>query len=113
MDRSFLSQPEVISASRPFVCVRLATYEDPLEAKLLKGLANTRSGDLENSVFCILSPDGKNKLVRGARSMKQVYSDSKAMADGMKRLIATYEPKASQESLPLCEQLKSWYSVCT
>lgn len=106
MDRSFLSQPEVISASRPFVCVRLATYEDPLEAKLLKGLASTRSGELENSVFCILSPDGKNKLVRGARSMKQVYSDSKAMADGLKRVIEKYEPKASQASLPLVTNAK-------
>ena len=101
-----MSQPEVIAASRPFICVRLATYEDPLEAKLLKGMASTRSGELENSVFCILSPDGKNKLVRGSRSMRQIYSDAKDMARGLKRISDKHAPKAAQASLPLVTNSK-------
>lgn len=68
MDRSFLSKPEVITASRDFVCVRLATYESKSEAKLLKAVFRAQSGQLENTVFAILSPDGKRQLVRSGRS---------------------------------------------
>ena len=36
MDRSFLSDSAIIEASREFVCVRLATYEDKDEGKFLE-----------------------------------------------------------------------------
>jgi hypothetical protein len=101
MDRSFLSQPEVIAASRAFVCVRLATYEDPFEAKLLQGIARTGSGELENTAFCLMSPDGKTKLIRGARGIERVYSTPKAMVDGMARIVAEYQPKSVPAALPL------------
>ena len=39
MDKSFLSQSEVIAASRKFVCIRLATYENAEEAKFLKSIS--------------------------------------------------------------------------
>ena len=67
MDRSFLSQLPVIAASRNFICVRLATYESEDEAAYLRSFAAGRSGQLENTVFCILSPDGEEKLIRAAR----------------------------------------------
>ena len=35
MDRSYLSDPDVVSASRDFVCVRLVTFEDAEEMALL------------------------------------------------------------------------------
>ncbi|MBY0231652.1 MAG: thioredoxin family protein [Gemmataceae bacterium] len=57
MDRSFLSRPEVVKASRSHVCGRLATYEDEVEGFFLWSLAKTGSGKLENSVFAILAPD--------------------------------------------------------
>ena len=101
MDRSFLSRSQVIAASRAFICVRLATYEDPLEAKLLKGIARTGSGELENTVFCLLDPDGKTKLVRGARGIHQVYANARAMADGLDRVAAKYTPKSSPAALPV------------
>ena len=67
MDRSFLSQPEVITAARKFVCVRLATYESAAEGQFLASICPTGSGELENTVFAILSPDGKQKLARVSR----------------------------------------------
>ena len=68
MDRSFLSDKGIIRASRKFVCARLATYESKEEAEYLSRIFRGRSGQLENTVFCIMSPDGKDKLVRSGRS---------------------------------------------
>ena len=64
MDRSFLSDKGIIRASRGFVCARLATYENKEEAEYLGRIFRGRSGQLENTVFCIMSPDGKDRLVR-------------------------------------------------
>ena len=101
MDRSFLSRPEVIAASREFVCVRLATYEDPVEAKFVQWLVRTGSSELENTAFCLLAPDGKKKLSRAARGTEQVYADAAAMAADMRRVVGQYSPKAALTSLPL------------
>jgi len=101
MDRSFLSRPEVIAASREFVCVRLATYEDPVEAKFVQGLVRTRSGELENTAFALLAPDGKTKLSRSARGPEHVYADSTALAADMRRVVGRYSPKAAPRELPL------------
>ena len=38
MDRSFLADQDVIAASRKFVCIRLATYENADENEVLKGV---------------------------------------------------------------------------
>src|SRR4051812_12431801 len=86
MDRSYLSQPEVIAASRAFVCVRLATYEDEEEGKFLKAFQVTRSGELENTVFTILAPDGKKQLARASRSARGTFGDADRMAATMKRI---------------------------
>ena len=101
MDRSFLSQPAVIEASRQFVCVRLTTYEDEAEAKFLKSLVRTGSGQVENSSFAILDADGKTKLAGGGRGMDQVYRDAADMADGMTKLAKRSTPKGTPASLPL------------
>ena len=101
MDRSFLSRPEVIAASRAFVCVRLATYEDADEARFLKEFLRTRSGELENSVFGLLAPDGKTKLTRAARGPGQVYADDAALAADLRRVAGQYTPRAALISLPL------------
>src|SRR5262245_59734750 len=101
MDRSYLSQPEVIAASRQFVCVRLATYEDAEEGAFLKALVPTRSGELENSVFAILSPDGNDNLVRASRGIRHVYVDSRAMAEGMDQIARHLAAKSEPSALPL------------
>jgi hypothetical protein len=86
MDRSFLSQPEVIAASRRFVCVRLTTYENQAEGEFLKAFHVTRSGELENTVFTILSPDARRQLARASRSARQTFGDAARMAATMNRI---------------------------
>ena len=76
MDRSFWSQPIVIDASRGFVCARLATYEDAEEGKFLASVFSGRSGQLENTVFCIFASDGKKMLSRSGRSPSMVFRPS-------------------------------------
>ena len=67
MDRSFLADQDVIAASRKFVCIRLATYEDAEESRMLRGIF-APGGNLQNTVFALLTPDGKTPLVRSGRS---------------------------------------------
>ena len=106
MDRSFLSDKGIIRASRKFVCARLATYEDKEEAEYLSGIFRGRSGELENTVFCIMSPDGKDRLVRSGRSPGWSFpgSEDQAMRDMEKKMdeIASRYTvkKASRSSLP-------------
>src|SRR5437588_8254333 len=106
MDRSFLSQPEVIAASRSLVCVRLTTYENKEEGDFLKAFKVTRSGELENTVFTILSPDGKRQLARASRSARQTFGDSERMAATMERLSREFETrKSAQRQLPELPQV--------
>jgi hypothetical protein len=94
MDRSYLSQPTVIAAARAFVCVRLATYEDKGEAEMLKALCPTRSGELENTMFTLLSPDGKRELAQTSRSANHTFGDAATMVAAMSRVAQLYPPKA-------------------
>lgn len=105
MDRSFLSKPEVIVASRDFVCVRLATYESKSEATLLKSVFRFRSGELENTVFAILSPDGKRQLIRSGRSPRFAFFGgedvaAKEMARSMNRIAGQFKAKGKPSSKP-------------
>jgi hypothetical protein len=95
MDRSFLSQPEVTAAARRFVCIRLTTYEDADEGALLQALCPTRSGELENTVFALLSPDGKRPLARPSRSARDTFGDAARMAEAMHRIADVYKNPAS------------------
>lgn len=106
MDRSFLSKPEIIAASRQFVCVRLATYEDEGENKFLKTFNVGRGGEVENSVFCILGPDGKQRLCRAARGISQVFADCDQMAAAMDKIATTIKPKAAPVALPLAASVR-------
>ena len=97
MDRSFLSHPAVVAASREFICVRLATYESEFEAELLSSIYTGRSGELENTVFSILAPDGETELVQSGRSPGQAFGrDAQAaerMAEAMTRIADDYPVK--------------------
>lgn len=73
MDRSFLSDKEVVAASRNYVCVRAATYENEEEVPFLTSLFQGRSPDLENTVFSLLAPDGKTQISRGGRSPQMAF----------------------------------------
>lgn len=102
MDRSFLSQAEVVAAARKFVCIRLATYEDQQEAEFLKQLFLGRSGELENTVFAVLSPDGQRQLVRASRSPVRALPTAGQLADTLSRIAGQHQTRksAAEPSLP-------------
>jgi hypothetical protein len=79
----------VVKASRKFICVRLATYEDESELSFLKSIY-VKGGDLQNSVFGILAPDGKTSLVRTGRSPGWAFRDAEDMVRGMDEIAAEY-----------------------
>lgn len=101
MDGSFLSDERVVAASRDFVCIRLATYEDKAESTFLAHLFRGRSGELENTVFAILAPDGKTRLTRTGRSPHFAFSDAKEMAEFMIQTAARYPRRQWQTPEPL------------
>ena len=76
MDGSFLSDDQVVVASREYVCIRLATYEDEREAEFLRRVFTGRSAALENTVFAILSADGTKPLVRSGRGPFFAFEDA-------------------------------------
>lgn len=111
MDESFLSQKGVIEASRRFVCIRLATYEDAEEAKLLKSIFVGRTGELENTVFTMLSPDGKRNLVRPGRGPHFSFGGAASraanqMAATMDRIAKSFQAKADDAATRNLPKLK-------
>ena len=100
MDRSFLSQSDVVAAARNFVCVRLVTYESGVEGEFLKAFNVTRSGDLENTVFTIVAPDGVRPLVRSSRSTKGTFRDAAQMAEAMAKIAANNPGRIDVPGLP-------------
>jgi len=114
MDRSYLSDQEVVEASRAFVCVRLLTYEDAAEARFLQTLFRRREG-LENTVFTILDPAGRTKLVPAHRSPSRIFDDPTEMATEMQRLAAKYPDRkkvgAEDLGLPVVEDVRLGLNV--
>lgn len=114
MDGSFLSQTDVIAASRKFVCIRLATYESAEEALILKSFFIGRSGELENTTFAIVAPDGKTKLTRAGRSPDHIFQGRGAltpaaeMAQTMDEIAARYDGAAQKDvaALPAAEDVR-------
>lgn len=80
--------PNVIQASRNFVCVRMMTYESASEADVLKSLWRP-DAPLENTVFAILDPTGR-AIVRGGRSPQMVFRDADDMSYRMNEIARYY-----------------------
>ena len=95
MDRSLLFDAQVIEAAKSYVCIRLATYEDTEEAKYLRSLVRGRtySGDLENTVFVLLEPDGKTQLSRVDRSPHMIYGSAHRLASSMRKIATRFSVK--------------------
>jgi hypothetical protein len=117
MDRSYLSDPAVVTASREFVCIRLATYESASEAKVLASVFQSRSGLLENTVFALLAPDGKTLLARSGRSPREAVGGTpdeavKALAAKLKELSGKYPGSAPVgAALPTLADLRRGLNV--
>ena len=108
MDRSFLSNETLIAASRNFICIRTATYEDAQEAEFLRNVYSGREGQLENTVFALLSPDGQTNLSRTGRSPQFSYRSPEAMAAAMDVLAFGYQgnPESEITSLPVMKNVR-------
>lgn len=108
MDRSYLSDQQVVEVSRAFVCARLITFEDSDEAKLMKRLFGGRR--LVNTVFTIMDPSGQNALVRAGRSPKMAFDDAAAMATKMRAVAKRYPGRknvaAEDLGLPVLENVR-------
>ncbi len=103
MDESFLSDANVIRASRNFICIRLATYEDRDEADYLRRVFTGRSGELENTVFAMMNPAADEFLVRPGRSPHFAFRSAAEMADEMAKISKRFPGKAdvSASELPV------------
>ncbi|MDG2382148.1 MAG: thioredoxin family protein [Pirellulaceae bacterium] len=105
MDRSFLSDEQVVAASRQFVCVRLSTYESQAEADFLKTIFVGRSGEVENTTFAVLSPDAKRQLVAAGRGPHRFRNGSQ-LAARLEQIADGYPAgKTAQFTDPLPPQL--------
>src|SRR5262245_24399716 len=106
MDRSFLSRAEVIDASRAFVCVRLTTYENADEMAFMKDLFVGRSGEVENTTFTVLAPDGKRELLRTSRGPEHLFRDAADMATRLRKIATGYRATADVTTLPLVSDVR-------
>ena len=108
-----MSDAKVVAASRGFVCIRLLTYESKEEAEVLKSLFIGRSGDLENTTFAILTPEGKT-IGRAGRSPEFAFETPEAMAESMGRTSAQYAGrKEAPRELPLMKDLRLALNVAS
>jgi hypothetical protein len=108
IDRSYLSQPEVVRASRNWTCIRLATYEHEKEAKYLAGVFVGRSGQLENTVFAFMNPQATEYLINPGRGPRQLFRGPSDMAAEMDRLARQYRAtnQSTAHELPKVESLR-------
>lgn len=96
----------MVTASRDYVCVRPQTYEDKAEAELLVSLFRGRTGELENTVFCVLGPDGKQRLTQAGRSPSQQFKDAAAFASFLGQAFEPFAKDAKDLArLPLHDEL--------
>jgi len=107
MDRSLLSDKEVITASREFVCIRTATYEDKQEAEFLKSTIFGGARDLRNFGYCLLAPDGKTILRRSSRGPNFVYANSTEMAKELREVAKKFPRSSIKKTDPTLPQMKS------
>ncbi|MHC4938502.1 MAG: hypothetical protein ACYTHK_06000 [Planctomycetota bacterium] len=97
----------MIRASREFVCVRLATYEDKAEGEFLMSIFRGRSGELENTVFCLLAPDGKTRLSRAGRSPDMAFDRSdERFVTALESAARKYRAKPGARRLPVMKDLR-------
>ncbi len=80
----------MVEFSRHFVCARLTVYEDEAETQFLDQLSKHRPGDLKNSTFAMLAPDGRTPLSTVGRSPRAAYREPEDLAAAMKRVVEKY-----------------------
>ncbi len=83
--------------------------------KFLTDVFRGRSGQLENTVFTILAPDGKTRLARPSRSPGMTFgwddTGVQRMVTSMARIAKRYRPKASVRALPRLKNVRLGLNV--
>lgn len=92
--------------------MRLASYEDFEERDYLTSIYRGRTGQLNNTTFALLAPDGKTLLARSGRGpsflidmphspdIPATAEQTRAFALELDRLMLEFEPTAAIASLP-------------
>ncbi len=110
MDRSYLSDAAVVKASRKFICVRIATYENEDEFAFISKAFRFRTSAKKNSIFAILDSAAKTHLVKSGRSPGFTFEDGSAMARRMNEIIEEMPRKKamspSRLGLPYLESVR-------
>jgi hypothetical protein len=78
VQNSLFSTQEFIKASRDFVCVRIETFENEQSEMLVR---NILGGNLANTAFVILSPDGTERLTASGRSPGMAMIQGRSRTD--------------------------------
>ena len=107
MDRGLLSDQAVIAASRNFVCIRTATYEDKKEAEFHRAKLFGQSSELRNFGYCLLSPDAKTSLKRSRRGPNYIYANAAEMAVDLQKIAKRYPKKRSKKNAPVLPKMKN------
>lgn len=68
--------------------------------KYLEGIFKGRAGTLENTVFALLTPDGKSYLARPGRSPQFAFRGPAEMAEVMKQSAGKYPAKGEPSAVP-------------
>jgi len=104
------SQKEFVEASRDFVCVRLESFENKEYHDMVRSFLN---GRFANTAFCILAPDGKERLTRAGRGPSHGLSsrgpgpgaekeESNAeIIEAMEDIAKSYRPRGKEDELTL------------
>ncbi len=95
IDSTYLHRPEVIDASKEFVCIRLTAYEDESERVFMSKLVK---GQVSNTAFAILAPDGTPAVQNKGtgKGPSGLFDNAAEMARGLKEIASRYPSKASQ-----------------
>ena len=95
IDSTYLHRPEVIDASKEFVCIRLTAYEDESERMFMSKLVK---GQVSNTAFAILAPDGTPAVQNKGtgKGPAGLFENATEMARGLKEIASKYRSKEAQ-----------------
>ncbi|YCM42698.1 hypothetical protein V2O64_15400 [Verrucomicrobiaceae bacterium 227] len=87
----------MIEATRNFVCIRIDSYESEEAQKLVRSYLD---GRFENTAFCILSPDGGERLSAGHRGPHQALGAD--LVGALNQISKKYQAKggAAEAAVP-------------
>ena len=93
------SAPEFIEASRKFVCIRIDSYASEENQKIVRSYLN---GRFANTAFCILSPDGEQRLTRSGRGPEKAMGQGGDLVGSLEKIAARYQSRGdlSEAAMP-------------